>query len=557
MSSSWGTLRHIDAGLKNVTFSNSCFINATLQCLFHTPEFLMLLESDEAHRKKCSSFKCILCNLNKVWTNMKAGEAIVAYPIILMLDRICVHMKRGKQEDASEFLEFLLSRLNDDLTARPGSNSTGAVSDIFDGWMKTTVTCTVCGKEHIGVNPERDLFVEASNSDKPNTVESLQDKVNRYLKGREIFKFKCENCGKSVDCLKAYSYYTYPKILIVNIKRFAHGTDKKFTNPVSVPKTMQVGNAEYEFVSSIVHSGPSVTEGHYTCVAKCPDNSITQFDDAKVKKNLKEMNTPDFMRGVYTVLFSLKSLTPKQPEEVSVRPSKRPLPLTPTKVSPYAKKGSTLKTFSPMRKKRNLRKALVFRPKVPLNTDNLQVEQFTEEPNSKESCLKLPSTVSKESGLKLPSAVSISTPQLYEDSFIIKGWDSSDDEGTEAPEVRASLGMGSNPKTGSPVSLLDSEDTMTACITPIKVRFPEAPSQTLKNLQEPLGEENELGGIETLDWGSDSEETATACITPIKVKVPPVPLQNKFHQNEHDYCAIQPKEGPLIILVDEMFVFFG
>lgn len=45
---------------------------------------------------------------------------------------------------------------------------------------------------------------------------------------------------------------------------------------------MKFESEKYELLSVIVHHGPSVNSGHFTCVAKCPDNSFTEFDDAKV-----------------------------------------------------------------------------------------------------------------------------------------------------------------------------------------------------------------------------------------------------------------------------------
>lgn len=64
--------------------------------------------------------------------------------------------------------------------------------------------------------------------------------------------------------------------------RFDLNTGQKIRTKVSIPKSMKVGEANYKFLSGIVHHGPSSHNGHYTCVAACPNGSLTIFDDGKV-----------------------------------------------------------------------------------------------------------------------------------------------------------------------------------------------------------------------------------------------------------------------------------
>lgn len=71
-------------------------------------------------------------------------------------------------------------------------------------------------------------------------------------------------------------------LLKTSFIRFAFGQNEKVSDPVTIGKTMVVQGAEYQFLSSIVHHGTAINNGHYTCVAQCPNNTLTEFDDAVV-----------------------------------------------------------------------------------------------------------------------------------------------------------------------------------------------------------------------------------------------------------------------------------
>lgn len=80
-----------------------------------------------------------------------------------------------------------------------------------------TVLCLTCAHFHVSELPARILFIDAEN--KSGKEESIEDKVIRYFKFPEDVTYKCSECGVDRECVKWHSYLSYPKVLVVNIKR--------------------------------------------------------------------------------------------------------------------------------------------------------------------------------------------------------------------------------------------------------------------------------------------------------------------------------------------------
>ena len=96
------------AGMFNM--GNTCYLNSTLQALFHTPAFVNYLRNG-GHENSCSfsGFSsctiCIMATTLRGTTNANVMKPIKIYE---KLKLICKHLTHGRQEDAHEFLRYYL-----------------------------------------------------------------------------------------------------------------------------------------------------------------------------------------------------------------------------------------------------------------------------------------------------------------------------------------------------------------------------------------------------------------------------------------------------------------
>ncbi|KAK3924237.1 Ubiquitin carboxyl-terminal hydrolase 36 [Frankliniella fusca] len=116
---------HRDVDIFN--FGNTCFINACLQILYHTPNIIKWLETSN-HPSACTKFlHCCTSLLLKTWRQYKCSKVPLIRPAAFVavirsifrtpdenMDDEGFHADGNKQEDAHEFLLFLLQNLEDD-----------------------------------------------------------------------------------------------------------------------------------------------------------------------------------------------------------------------------------------------------------------------------------------------------------------------------------------------------------------------------------------------------------------------------------------------------------
>lgn len=361
-----------------INVGNTCYLNSTLQALFHVPAFANWLISDSLHRETCeekskhtkkinssvfdvvvvvdmfgvpqanrphfyelpnifivssvvvfsSSINfffasphfslflslrlylvcsmgiagmqngCIICAMAKtlITSQQANSQPFRPYFVYSKLKLVCKHLVLGHQEDAHEFLRYLMEAMEKAYLARYTKSSqldqysqeTTPINQILGGYLKTSVRCLSC--HHISVTFQHfeDLLLDIR---KANT---LDEALDLYF-GRERLEdmgYKCESCKKKVSATKQYSLERAPISLCIQLKRFSI-MGNKLNKHIAIRQHLNLSRfasrrfgadqLNYRLVSMITHLGTSQNCGHYTAIGYTGSGSYYQFDDSFVR----------------------------------------------------------------------------------------------------------------------------------------------------------------------------------------------------------------------------------------------------------------------------------
>ncbi|XP_031259916.1 ubiquitin carboxyl-terminal hydrolase 25 [Pistacia vera] len=294
-------------GLRNL--GNSCYLNSVLQCLTYTPplaNFCLNLQ----HSSLCDLARdCPFCILEKRIVRSLSLDLTLDAPAKIQscLRIFAEHFRGGRQEDAHEFLRYVidachntclrlkkLKRKGGDREAVNGSvgnsSSSSVVKEIFGGALQSQVKCLSCGAESNKVDEIMDISLDILHSG------SLKDAMQKFFQPEVLEgnnKYKCENCKKLVAARKQMSILQSPNILVIQLKRFGGIFGGKIDKTIAFEeilvlssfmcKANQDPQPEYKLFGTIVHSGFSLDSGHYYAYIKdamgrwycCNDSSVS------------------------------------------------------------------------------------------------------------------------------------------------------------------------------------------------------------------------------------------------------------------------------------------
>ncbi|CAM9728056.1 unnamed protein product [Lampetra planeri] len=311
------------AGLRNL--GNTCFLNATLQCLAYTPPLANYLLLQE-HCSTCQrSDFCLMCVMERHVVSTFNNSQTVLTPSVITnnIMRIAKHLRIGRQEDAHEFLRYVVDAMQASCLYGHSeldryTEATTLLYQIFGGYLRSRVECMQCCNDSNTYDTCLDIALYINNSS--HLVEAFGEFFNEEI----LDEYTCARCCHKGKATKTMALHRLPNVLTVSIKRYnLYGV--KINQNITYPEhldmqpftsTSQGEPAIYSLYSVLVHKGADSNSGHYYCYNKISDGKWCRMNDSIMRL----VDTKAAMSEQAYMLFYIRSPELNAPPADSYRP---------------------------------------------------------------------------------------------------------------------------------------------------------------------------------------------------------------------------------------------
>merc|ERR1719295_1650709 len=297
------SMNSVGSGLRNL--GNSCFMNASLQCMCYTAPFQNYIAS-KRHRDRCNtSGYCIFCELQKLMPLMLMNRNTTApTEVFRNLRLLSKKLRPGRQEDAQEFLRFLMEGLQNNTLKEYAKTpemknmrvqETTVVHKIWGGYLRSQIKCCKCGYESNTYDSILDISLEIRG---PSVRSALSHFTDPEILDEDNM-YNCSKCKKKRRAIKQFTIFEPPNVLCIHLKRFEVGGglysagSGKIGKHVKFEETLDLTDfmsyrtcpkVSYSLFGVLVHYGFSMQGGHYVSYIKAPDNQWYLMDDSRVER---------------------------------------------------------------------------------------------------------------------------------------------------------------------------------------------------------------------------------------------------------------------------------
>ena len=315
-------------GLANL--GNTCFLNSCVQALSHTHELQAVLTTDKFERalKHSTDENNLIAEWNNLRDVMWSQNGVVSpnrfvHHVQLLARKKDRDMFTGwAQNDLPEFLLFLIDCMHNTVSRSVKMKINGKIENDTDklatacyNMLKKTYSSeyseimemfygiyvselsSISGTTIHSVNPENYFILDLEIPNKTSTLYDCFDAFTAYetMEGENAWFNEATKARE--DVRKRITFWNFPKILVITLKRFSADGGRKRQDVVDFPLTglnlskyVSGYNAKqyvYDLYAVCNHTGGTMG-GHYTAYVKTREGEWNHYNDTQVERNISE-----------------------------------------------------------------------------------------------------------------------------------------------------------------------------------------------------------------------------------------------------------------------------
>jgi ubiquitin carboxyl-terminal hydrolase 8 len=321
-------------GIENL--GNTCFLNACMQVINHTYELNEFLDSKKINKliKNELDDSAILIEWNDLRKVMWSGNGIVSpNKFVYNIHKIAGIKEKDiftgfAQNDMPEFLLFFIDCIHNSISRKISmkikgnqKNNTDEIayqcysmlqkiyseeySEIMDLFYGIYVSEIVSKNQTIRhtIKPETYFILDLPIYEGEHFATNIYECIDMFSKSELLEGENAwfnEKTGNKEDVLKQITFWNFPKILVIMLKRFTPNGQYKINSLIDFPlenldltKYVRGYNASsfvYDLYGICNHSG-GILGGHYTSFVRNANNNWIHFND----RNVDDVGNPSSM----------------------------------------------------------------------------------------------------------------------------------------------------------------------------------------------------------------------------------------------------------------------